>query len=222
MKRNEIIGFIIGVCIFIILLLYSLLAMHNEPPQSNRNDELLSNEMREHRFYEVQTFLQQQSKEKLLMIIEALLADQDEVYFIMQDKEDYNRIKAFDWKEDEIENWIVNRHIVSLFRAGHLESVDYQGKNIIAFTLGGQGNVVSSIDYGLYYSPDDVPLWINAEQLKLDGKCGEFLYKPMLQENDGWIPDKSIISGIQNALLEDYYCYTQRIDKNWYYFESGY
>lgn len=117
--------------------------------------------------------------------------------------------------------------IVSYFSENEfIHSIDcHVNSDIVAFYVGGFGNVTSDISLGFYYSPDDNPKWIDSEQLRPYGrKTGEYMNYPMLPDGDGWIPDKALITPDNDPddLLRSYVLYTERICKNFFYYESSY
>ena len=93
--------------------------------------------------------------------------------------------------------------------------------DIIVFDVDGLGLAPSSITMGFYFSPEDQPAWIDSEQLRPYGlKTGQYMNYPMLQEGNGWVPDKSVLDAEEDSILETYVLYTERICENFFYFES--
>lgn len=119
---------------------------------------------------------------------------------------------------------ITNEKIMGLFEGGNISVISFPVQNeIIAFEMVGLGIVTSSVTLGFYYSPKDKPAWVSSEQLKhIANTTGEYLYYPMLKEDDGWIPDTSVLDFEKDDLLRGYGSYSERICPNFFYFESWY
>lgn len=101
-----------------------------------------------------------------------------------------------------------------------------QGEGVVAFEQGCIGMGPSSVPYGFYYSPQDVPLWINngywADGGDMSGAiAARYLTYPMIREGDGWIPDRSALTDADPDMLKSrYYLYTTALEPHWYYFEA--
>ena len=98
-----------------------------------------------------------------------------------------------------------------------------ENSELIVFCFGGFGNVTASVDLGFYYTPDDSPAWIDSDMLfRYGNDSGRYMYSPMIPEDDGWMPDKSIVAEEDMSFLDDYYLYTERICEHFFYYKSGY
>lgn len=119
---------------------------------------------------------------------------------------------------------IVDEKVLRIFEDQCIEAIYFPLKDeLVVFNTGGLGNVTASISFGFYYSPHDKPVWVDSEQLKtLPFTTGEYLYYPMLQEGDGWIPDTSVLDAEKDDLLRGYGSYSERIFENFFYYESWY
>ena len=107
-----------------------------------------------------------------------------------------------------------------------IDSINFPvNSDVIVFEVDGVGMVTSSVSMGFYYSPDDMPKWIDSEQMRPFGvETGQYMNFPMISEGDGWIPDKDLITPDNDpeSLLRSYTLYTERICENFFYYESSY
>ena len=83
---------------------------------------------------------------------------------------------------------------------------------IMAFETHGSGSVLSSVEIGFYYSPEDVPLWAS---ILPGAKTPAFD-----RDGDGWwLNTDALDEQVKNVVYYEYY--TERICENFFYFEMN-
>lgn len=121
--------------------------------------------------------------------------------------------------------YVSDDSILSFFAENDIiYGVDFPANgDVVVFETDGIGMVMSSVEMGFYFSPEDKPEWINSEQLRPFGiATGEYMNYPMIPKGNGWVPDVSVLDPEKDSLLRKYQLYTERICENFFYFESSY
>lgn len=133
----------------------------------------------------------------------------------------YNRTEI---EEKEITGFVNGENITDrVYPSGGNTDMEiiFERDNVIAVKGFSVGNAVYATYHGYYYSPNDVPLWVCADEPRsYSDSLGEYLYHPLKQDGEMWRAD---IAGIEEAQYESFvddYC-TMRICENLYYYCYG-
>ena len=118
---------------------------------------------------------------------------------------------------------VASKYLKDMLREHH-QRIDFEGTNdTVVFHLVYQGLMYRYKQYGLYYSPEDKPLWVDTVQtIAPESPIGQCLCRPMKRCGLGWEADMDALNHTDKELLSGYHIYTEKIDDNVFYFETWY
>lgn len=82
---------------------------------------------------------------------------------------------------------------------------------IVVFETHGSGSVLSSVEIGFYYSPEDVPLWAST--------YSKGVIPVFEADGDGWWLNTDALGEVEDFVYYEYY--TERLCENFFYYERS-